>query len=40
VIVAEQRRAIATSCHPELAAETRVHERFLERVRAAGAATV
>jgi 5'-phosphate synthase pdxT subunit len=36
----EQGRAIATSFHPELAGETRVHERFLERVRAAGAARV
>ena len=39
-VAVEQGRAIATSFHPELAGETRVHERFLERVRAAGAARV
>jgi 5'-phosphate synthase pdxT subunit len=38
-VAVEQGRAIATSFHPELAGETRVHERFLERVRAASAAT-
>ena len=37
-VAVEQGRAIATSFHPELAGETRVHERFLERV--AGAARV
>ena len=39
-VAVEQGRAIATSFHPELAGETRVHERFLERVRTAGAARV
>ena len=38
-VAVEQGRAIATSFHPELAGETRVHERFLERVRTAGVAT-
>jgi 5'-phosphate synthase pdxT subunit len=38
-VAVEQGRAIATSFHPELAGEARVHERFLERVRTAGAAT-
>ena len=38
-VAVEQGRAIATSFHPELVGETRVHERFLERVRA-GAARV
>lgn len=37
-VAVEQGRALATSFHPELAGETRVHERFLERV--AGSATV
>jgi 5'-phosphate synthase pdxT subunit len=37
-VAVEQGRAIATSFHPELAGETRVHERFLARV--ADAATV
>jgi 5'-phosphate synthase pdxT subunit len=36
-VAVEQGRAIATSFHPELAGETRVHERFLERVQAATA---
>jgi pyridoxal 5'-phosphate synthase pdxT subunit len=35
-VAVEQGRALATSFHPELAGETRVHERFLQRVRAAG----
>ena len=39
-VAVEQGRAIATSFHPELAGERRVHERFLERVRTAGAARV
>jgi 5'-phosphate synthase pdxT subunit len=39
-VAVEQGLAMATSFHPELAGETRVHERFLERVRTAGAATV
>ena len=39
-VAVEQGRAIATSFHPELAGETRVHERFLERVRTAGAARI
>jgi len=39
-VAVEQGRAIATSFHPELAGETRVHERFLERVRSAGTARV
>jgi 5'-phosphate synthase pdxT subunit len=39
-VAVEQGRAIATSFHPELAGETRVHERFLERVRTARAARV
>jgi pyridoxal 5'-phosphate synthase pdxT subunit len=39
-VAVEQGRAMATSFHPELAGETRVHERFLERVRTAGTATV
>jgi 5'-phosphate synthase pdxT subunit len=39
-VAVEQGLAIATSFHPELAGETRVHERFLERVRTAGAVTV
>jgi pyridoxal 5'-phosphate synthase pdxT subunit len=38
-VAVEQGRAIATSFHPELAGEARVHERFLERVRTASAAT-
>jgi 5'-phosphate synthase pdxT subunit len=37
-VAVEQGRALATSFHPELAGETRVHERFLARV--ADAATV
>jgi pyridoxal 5'-phosphate synthase pdxT subunit len=36
-VAVEEGRAIATSFHPELAGETRVHERFLERVQAATA---
>jgi 5'-phosphate synthase pdxT subunit len=39
-VAVEQGRAMATSFHPELAGETRVHERFLERVHAASTATV
>jgi pyridoxal 5'-phosphate synthase pdxT subunit len=39
-VAVEQGRAIATSFHPELAGETRVHERFLARVRSGGAARV
>ena len=39
-VAVAQGRAIAASFHPELTGETRVHERFLERVRAAGAARV
>jgi pyridoxal 5'-phosphate synthase pdxT subunit len=38
-VAVEQGRAIATSFHPELAGESRIHERFLERVRTASAAT-
>ena len=39
-VALRQGRFIVTSFHPELAGETRVHERFLERVRTAGAARV
>ena len=39
-VAVEQGRAMVTSFHPELAGETRVHERFLERVRTASTATV
>ena len=39
-VAVEQGCAIATSFHPELAGETRVHERFLERVRTAGATRI
>jgi 5'-phosphate synthase pdxT subunit len=38
-VAVEQARAMATSFHPELAGETRVHERFLERVQMATATT-
>jgi 5'-phosphate synthase pdxT subunit len=38
-VAVEQGRAIATSFHPELAGETRVHERFLERVGSAAQTT-
>jgi pyridoxal 5'-phosphate synthase pdxT subunit len=37
-VAVEQGRALATSFHPELAGETRVHERFLERVASAATA--
>ncbi len=37
-VAVEQGRALATSFHPELAGETRIHERFLERVATAAAA--
>ena len=37
-VAVEQGRALATSFHPELAGETRIHERFLERVASAAAA--
>jgi 5'-phosphate synthase pdxT subunit len=35
VVAVEQENLLATAFHPEVSGETRFHERFLQRVRAA-----